>query len=59
MDLTKGDPKEFKWISKANKVFEVLKDIFSVELVLVAFDLEKIIIIEIDILDYAIKVYLG
>ena len=49
----------FNWTLRAQEAFKLLKKRFTEALVLATFDLEKKIVIEIDVLDFAIRAYLG
>jgi len=53
-DLTKKD-KLYVWIEKAQKAFELLKERFTSEPILIIFDPEKPITIETNALDFAIS----
>ena len=58
IDLTK-DIVEFVWTDKAAEVFKRLKLAFLTKPILLTFDLEKEGRVEIDILDFAIRVVLS
>ena len=50
--------KLWKWQKEQRKLFKKLKELFTVELILKIYILSLLIVVETDVLDFALSVYL-